>query len=249
MSEDVKYDEVLFRVLLQREEQRPRLTIPLLEAVVPRQQRKQVVDDYLRFIREEELEFDFAFQKSIRKHFPGVYYVIVAAEFLYHIPFHEALGFFLGTASSVTPKQIDQEKIYELAEELARQVRERARQLAVEDGKRRAVRGPKQAPRTTRCGFCKRVLPFSEITRHVEENHLGPPGPGAMRVARPTEQLPRPVAATALSGPGPNQPTGFQPVIVSPPPWMDHFRTGRCIGCQRIPIPGDFYCYYCVPTK
>src|SRR5690606_34202940 len=80
-----------------------------------------------------DLPFDDAFQKSVRINFPGIYHIIVATEYLYKIPFHEALGFYLNTVSVGAQRlQIDHEQVFALAEVLAQYVRSLAHHLALE---------------------------------------------------------------------------------------------------------------------
>jgi hypothetical protein len=114
-------DEIVFRVLLQREEAHAQLSVGALEESLPKQLRKQIEADWRSYIREEDLHFATAFQKAIRKHIPGLYYLVMAAEFLLKVPFHSALGHFLETAN--LPMAPEMERLFELADYLAEEIR------------------------------------------------------------------------------------------------------------------------------
>ncbi|HEX4121946.1 MAG TPA: hypothetical protein VH619_15100 [Verrucomicrobiae bacterium] len=238
------HDEIVFRVLLQREQQRPQLTFKLLECSLPNKIRNQVETDWRGYIRAEELEFDSAFQKAVRKNIPGVYYVVMAAEYLYEIPFHTALAHFLDIQRS--PGSFNEDKIFALAEFFAEHVRQhRAAQQALARARQQhppqhpAAPGAKPAkPKgpVRRCAFCKDLIPvvglFAHIDAHLNPAHLGTYNP----VRLPKQKEPTP----------PQSQQDFRPVAVKSSR-ASHFRGGRCIMCNHVPIPGDFYCYEHAP--
>lgn len=114
-------------MLLQREEARTSLTFNALERSLPKEILKSIASDWRSYIRDEGVEFDSAFQKAVRKHLPGIYYVVMAAEFLGKIPFHAALLFFLQPEAHGFNLSSDSENaIFELADFLAQEVRRRA---------------------------------------------------------------------------------------------------------------------------
>jgi hypothetical protein len=287
MPHSLTHDEIIFRVLLHRDEQRDKVTYAALEKALPKDLRKRIEPDWRAFIRDESIEFDSAFQKAIRKHLPGIYYVIVAAEFLFKVPFHSALSHYLLVSNAgSTPNQLESEEVFALAEELAAEVRRRQAEATTERQQSApptppsakpphkpsepthaspALRSvpkrdekPNRAPivpvhrpsaptkhatanavtpnwpaTRRRCAFCRQWFSPSEIVAHVDK-HINPPGKGPTNVVilHHTCGIPQ----------GPE----VHPVIPRNPRFA-RFNSGRCISCGNVPIPGDFYCYYCAP--
>ena len=54
----LRHDEIVFRVLLQREAARPTLTFATLEASLPKDLRRRVEPDWRSYIRDEGLGFE-----------------------------------------------------------------------------------------------------------------------------------------------------------------------------------------------
>ena len=243
------YDEIVFRVLLAREEARPNLSFDRLEKSLPKKIRHQIEADWRQFISTEELEFDSAFQKAVRKHIPGIYHVVMAAEFLQKIPFHVALAHFLEIQRLPGPLQEDD--IFTLAEFFADHIRRlrhpvsphaplsslgaKFQQNEQEPSPSVRYQGPETPQIPTgpirRCAFCKKYFSAKELYAHIDEQHLNPAHLGTNLPA----PLPKPQAAI------PEQTTSQ----IVPSPMFARFRNGLCIaeGCPHIAIPGDFFCY------
>jgi len=195
MSAVLSHDEIVFRVLLQRDDLRSKTSFAQLEQSLPKELRKRVEPDWRGYIRDEGLEFDAAFQKAIRKHLPGVYYVVMATEFLAGVAFHEALSHFLLDRPVVWRKPASSdEEIFDLADRLGQEVRSRCEkrtgtlspqsQVATESAAPEAKEiGPRR-----RCAFCRRWVLVTELLAHVDR-HVDPPFPGpgfSPRTARPS---------------------------------------------------------------
>lgn len=242
------HDEIVFRVLLQREEQRAHLNFGVLEEALPKAMRKAIESDWRAYIRDEALGFDSAYQKAVRKHIPGVYYVVMAAEYLGNLPFHVALGHFLRPGDVKWHQSLLQEAdVFELAEWLTQEVRKRrASERPATPQKAPPPAAPKPVGPVRRCGFCKREIPVKDLAQHIDR-HLNPLSRGDGR------------RDSFDSGYVPPQPIRSTPVRVSDGystqsekgSWSAQ-RTERdqrhqCIGCGNPAIPGDFYCYSCSP--
>jgi hypothetical protein len=273
-------DEIAFRVLLQREEIHEQLSMAALEKSLPKQLRKPIERDWLGYIRDEELHFATAFQKAVRKNIPGLYYLVMAAEFLLKVPFHSALGHFLETTTLPVVPEMD--RLFELADYLAEELRRERKTAAADNGSLNRTpafiapgipEAPSRASRldppkpevqsralgrrvitsgaepsaqevvragpTRVCGFCRKRIAESEMRAHIDF-HLNPPGAGGECYLVPRATVLSPAINSqsfAVSNPAPK--TQYAA--------MKRFSTGRCIGCGKIPIPGDFYCYYCAP--
>lgn len=272
------HDEIIFRVMLAREEARPKLSFEMLEKSLPKNFRKSIEGDWRAFIRDEGLEFDSAFQKAVRKHLPGLYYVIIAAEFIHRLPFHEVLGHFLGTSGINKDQIYATDEVFALAEAMAREVNRRGVEALKRQHAKGVVKSPLSAkssghpnepqlakspqqssqrlakfgtiplsklapappsPLTVnsneiRCAFCRKNFRREEIGVHIEKVHLTPktaPSPARDMVA----QISKPELLPQNPSVGPSGSISAR------------FKHGRCIGCDNLPIPGDFYCYYCAP--
>src|SRR5688500_11858445 len=120
-------NDIVFRVLLQREANRERITFKNLEKALPVNLRRSVEEDWRSFIRIEDLSFYTAFEKAVRKQIPGIYYSVVAVEYLYALPFHAALAGLLNV--SPLPSSIDLARVLSLAEFLAEELRIERRRI------------------------------------------------------------------------------------------------------------------------
>ena len=297
------HDEIIFRVLLAREEARPKLSFDTLEKSLPRSLRKIIESDWRAFIRDEGLEFDAAFQKAVRKHLPGIYFLLIATEFIHGVLFHEALAHFLNTSVGNTARSFGTDEVFALAEEMSSEMNRRVaealkQQQTKADGKltpplkfpgdskkskpnatpqqalpsptpkflrpearpdlgsvKKPIKpqrpgkfgtiplsklalspSPREEPTSDdiRCGFCRKKFPRGEIGTHIENVHLTP------RVTQPTKSV------DFLSVKQPESPQqNFK--YASTGSASVRFKHGKCIGCGNLPIPGDFYCYYCAP--
>jgi hypothetical protein len=237
------HHEIVFRVMLQRDEQRPKITFKLLESSLPKKIREAVENDWRCYISTEELEFDSAFQKAVRKNIPGVYYVVMAAEYLHAAPFHTALAHFLDVQRLAG--SFNEDQIFELAEFFAEHVRHNRAAARQEAAKathtylppRRPVLEAKPArPKgpVRRCAFCGKLIPVAELYAHID-GHLNPARLGTFNPV-PLPRLP------------PSPQTEIGPVILpraNRP--RSQSRAGHCICCNHVPIPGDFYCYEQAP--
>ena len=245
MNHELTHDEIVFRVLLQREEARPSLTFTALEEVVPKSIRKSIENDWRSYIRDDGLEFDSAFQKAIRKKIPGLHFIILAAEFLGKIPFHIALGHFLQPEKfSWASKISTEDEVFKLADRLEDEFRRKRAKIVPHSNK---VFAPPQTitPRPTgptrKCYFCRKQIPVAELYQHVDREHLNPAHLGGEKIqqtitpAREFEKAEIPVTQnTSIT------------TAIKPPSEFNRFKIPRC-ACGSIAIPGDFYCYHCAP--
>jgi hypothetical protein len=244
MKQELTHDDIVFRVLLQREDVRPTLTFAALEEVVPKSIRKSIESDWRSYIRTEGLEFDNAFQKAIRKHIPGLHFIVLAAEFLGKTPFHIALGHFLQPDKfKWTSATSSEEEVFKLADRLEDEFRLKRANLLRHHQKVYAPPAftPKPAVPTRKCYFCRKLIPVAELYQHIDSVHLNPAHLGGA-TSRETI-LPTPADETTQIPVTPNPPVA---VVISPPVEFSRFKLPRC-ACGSIAIPGDFYCYHCAP--
>jgi hypothetical protein len=239
----------MFFVCLQREEAATKISFPELESSLPREIRKTVDNDWRRYIREEGLEFHSAFQKAVRKHIPGIYYVVAAAEYVHKVPFHVALSYFLNRNNTDRfHHELGSDEVFELAQRLmdgARRITEKpltrapkweqkpfsnSKQPVAPFATSLVKRRPYEIPKNyRRCGFCFKAFHLAEIGAHVD-THLNPIRLGS-----------GPPIATKVIQKDP----GF--MLSSQETSSAKFKSGTCICCHHIPVPGDYYCYDCLP--
>jgi hypothetical protein len=244
------YDEAIFRVLLQREEAKEGLKFSTLEQALPKSLKKLIEPDWRHFISSENLDFYSAFQKAVRKHLPGIYYVVMAAEFLSKLPFHTVLSYFL-LKSEIDWNQhgTTEEDVFTAADWLWEEAQARQRKATGKVGSPKLPVPKRPSPQVDvrpnptklflagrRCAFCKRFVPLRELADHVDKHlnpiHLGVGRPPVVAQQSPIISQSEPI--TADSGdPLPSHPARF----------YQH----RCIVCGNVSIPGDFYCYFCAP--
>ena len=239
------YNEIIFRVLLQREEATQSLKYSELENALPKQIRKAVEQDWNSYIRNEDLDFYSAFQKAVRKHIPGVYYVVMAMEFFGKIPFHKALSSLLQKGEFDWQKiGTTEDEIFELAERLLNGIRHRYRKPTPHYTSRKIFAPPPpdyfRVPKR-RCPFCKQQIPLREFSAHIDD-HINPPHlerlqtAGEMVVEKPQVE-PKPFSEELLER---TKDPEFEKQF-------ERFSKNKCIGCGNPAILGDFYCFGCAP--
>jgi len=248
----LKTSEIAFRVLLQREAFRPQLTFADLEQSLPKDIRRRIEPDWRAYIRDESLHFDSAFEKAVRKHLPGVYYEVMAAEFLGKLPFHIALAHFLDPGEFTWDRAgIPVDAIYELAERFINDIRHRRAQTKKQVQPAAVIARPVLKPTEPkrRCAFCKQLIRVSELSQHVDR-HINPPQLGGGQItatitaSSTTEDLPAEMHIQERSGPALNTGQEYNSTSVK---GFERFGINRCISCGNIAIPGDYYCYHHAP--
>jgi hypothetical protein len=243
MKPELNHDEIVFRVLLQREELRPNLTFASLEEVVPKTILKSLEGDWRSYIRNESLEFDIAFQKAVRKHIPGLHFIILAAEFLGKISFHAALGHFLQPDKFKGQANFREDDVFNLADRLEEEVRQKRARLIPQQ--RKVFAPPKFAPEpsglTRKCYFCGRRIPAVELCDHIDCVHLNPSHLGGQANQPKNIQLSPIESKMEIADP-------IKQIIIDDVSTHEFGNFRRpCCACGNIAIPGDFYCYGCAP--
>lgn len=110
---DIDHLKVYVRIELQRSAARGEFGYSDLEAAVPPPLLKEIEDDWRKFIRaDEQGDFHGAFQRAVALNLPGVHKLVVAAEFLYGIHYHQALGYLLDQEDPPAGIEIDDGRLF-----------------------------------------------------------------------------------------------------------------------------------------
>jgi hypothetical protein len=255
------YDRLLFITLLRRIDRSAGVTFAQLEGVLPKEKRDAVGVDWRKFITEESLNYHAAFEKAIAKHFYDEHFHVLALEHYYDLPFHVAFAIQLNsTQPGYTSQPIDREAIHSLAEAIKRGARARAWAICESatgftspaSAKPAAISSQINAPKSvepltpsgpfTRCAGCHLEIPIAVFGTHFMEVHVGDGNPPARYRAGDFSDDSQLISRKRLSSGG-----NRREYQESGPTSEMSFMRGLCACCGAVPVPGEYYCYGCLP--